>query len=85
MHTFSKRSAVPLIEAFLVTFAIPGLAQEQKFKAVSVKTPDGLNISAQDWGNPDGPKSCSSTASTKVIYLGLSRSPTATSQRNSTW
>ena len=56
MHTFSKRSAVALITAFFVTFAIPGLAQEQKFKAVSVKTPDGLTISAQDWGNPDGPE-----------------------------
>ena len=56
MHTFSKRSAVALIAAFLVTFAIAGLAQEQKFKAVSVKTPDGLTISAQDWGNPDGPE-----------------------------
>ena len=56
MHTFSKRSAVALIAVFLTTFAIPGLAQEQKFKAVSVKTPDGLNISAQDWGNPDGPE-----------------------------
>ena len=56
MHTFSKRSAVALIVASLTTFAIPGLAQEQKFKTVSVKTPDGLTISAQDWGNPDGPE-----------------------------
>jgi pimeloyl-ACP methyl ester carboxylesterase len=47
---------VALIVAFLATFAIPGLAQEQKFKAVSVKTPDGLTISAQDWGNPNGPE-----------------------------
>jgi pimeloyl-ACP methyl ester carboxylesterase len=31
------------------------LAQDKKFKAVSVKTPDGLTISAQDWGNPNGP------------------------------
>jgi len=51
-----KRSAVALIAAFLVTLAIPGLAQEQKFKAVPVKTPGGLTISAQDWGNPDGPE-----------------------------
>ena len=56
MHTFSKRSAVALIAAFLVTFATAGLAQEQKFKAVPVKTTDGLTISARDWGNPDGPK-----------------------------
>jgi hypothetical protein len=56
MHTFSKRSAVALIAAFLVTLAIAGIAQEQKFKAVPVKTPDGLSMSAQDWGNPDGPE-----------------------------
>src|SRR5580700_6871970 len=56
IHTFSKRSAVALIAAFLVTLAIAGLAQAQKFKAVPVKTPDGLTISAQDWGNPDGPE-----------------------------
>jgi hypothetical protein len=73
MHTFSKRSAVALIAAFLVTFAIAGLAQEQKFKAVPVKTTDGLTISAQDWGNPDGPEILSSTASPKVICLGSSR------------
>jgi non-heme chloroperoxidase len=54
MHTFSKRSAVALIAAFLVPFAIAGPAQEQKFEAVPVKTTDGLTISAQDWGNPDG-------------------------------
>jgi len=45
-----------LIAAFLATFAIPGLPQEQKFKAVSVKTPDALTISAQDWGNSNGPE-----------------------------
>jgi non-heme chloroperoxidase len=44
------------VAAFLAIFATPGLAQEQKFKAVSVKTPDGLTISAQDWGNPNGPE-----------------------------
>jgi hypothetical protein len=43
-----------LIAAFLVTLAIAGLAQEQKFKAVPVKTPDGLSMSAQDC--PDGPE-----------------------------
>ena len=44
------------VAAFLAVVATPGLAQEQKFKAVSVKTPDGLTISAQDWGNPNGPE-----------------------------
>jgi non-heme chloroperoxidase len=43
------------VAAFLAAFAAPGEAQEQKFKAVPVKTPDGLTIAAQDWGNPNGP------------------------------
>src|SRR5215472_2322499 len=44
------------VAAFLATLATSGPAQEQKFKAVWVKTPDGLTISAQDWGNPNGPE-----------------------------
>src|SRR5215468_1831456 len=44
------------VAAFITIVATPGHAQEQKFKAVSVKTPDGLTISAQDWGNPNGPE-----------------------------
>jgi non-heme chloroperoxidase len=42
------------LAAFLMAAVTPGQAQEQKFKAVLVKTPDGLTISAQDWGNPNG-------------------------------
>src|SRR5579871_2345160 len=42
--------------AFILTaISTSSLAQEKKFKALSVKTPDGLTISAQDWGNPNGP------------------------------
>src|SRR5471032_1090727 len=37
-------------------FAPPGLAQQVKYKPISVKTPDGLTISAQEWGNPAGPE-----------------------------
>jgi pimeloyl-ACP methyl ester carboxylesterase len=44
-------SVATLLVAALATSAV---AQEKKFKAVSVKTPDGLTISAQDWGNPNG-------------------------------
>jgi len=44
------------IAAFLISLATPAQAQDQKFKAVSVKTPDGLTISAQEWGNPNGPE-----------------------------
>jgi non-heme chloroperoxidase len=45
-------SAAALVLAAVSTSAV---AQEKKFKPVSVQTPDGLTISAQDWGNPDGP------------------------------
>src|ERR1700730_5931792 len=34
----------------------PGLAQDLKYKPISVKTPDGLTIAAQEWGNPNGPE-----------------------------
>ena len=44
------------VAAFVAVAATPGLAQEPKFKAVAVKTPDGLTISAQEWGNPNGPE-----------------------------
>jgi non-heme chloroperoxidase len=45
------------IAAFLTAaVSAPGLTQEPKFTSVSVKTPDGLTISAQDWGNPNGPE-----------------------------
>jgi pimeloyl-ACP methyl ester carboxylesterase len=51
LRTFAGMSAAALIAAAI---AAPALAQEKKFKPVSVKTPDGLTISAQDWGNPAG-------------------------------
>jgi non-heme chloroperoxidase len=51
-----RRRAGLSVAAFLTAVATPGQAQEQKFRAVSVKTPDGLTISAQDWGNPNGPE-----------------------------
>ena len=51
-----KHIAVASFAAFLAIVATPGLAQEPKFKAVSVKTPDGLTIAAQVWGNPSGPE-----------------------------
>ncbi len=45
-------SGVLLLAALLA----PAMAQDKTFKAVSVKTPDGLTIAAQDWGNPNGPE-----------------------------
>src|SRR6266571_7509519 len=44
------------VAAFLISLATSAQAQEQRFKAVSVKTPDGLTSSAQEWGNPGGPE-----------------------------
>jgi non-heme chloroperoxidase len=48
-------AATALAALVAVALATPGLAQ-QKFKALSVKTPDGLTIAAQEWGNPNGPE-----------------------------
>jgi non-heme chloroperoxidase len=42
--------------ALLIAMAQPGFADELKYKPISVKTPDGLTISAQEWGNPAGPE-----------------------------
>ena len=48
-HHVANISVTALLLAALSASA---MAQERNFKAVSVKTPDGLTISAQDWGNP---------------------------------
>lgn len=42
--------------ALFVAMAQPGLAADLKYKPITVKTPDGLTISAQEWGNPAGPE-----------------------------
>jgi hypothetical protein len=42
--------------ALLVTMAQPGFGEGVKYKPISVQTPDGLTISAQEWGNPAGPE-----------------------------
>ena len=42
--------------SLLAVAAGPGFAQELKYKALAVTTPDGQTISAQDWGNPTGPE-----------------------------
>ena len=34
----------------------PDAAQDKKYKSIPVKTPDGLAIAAQEWGNPTGPE-----------------------------
>ena len=54
------RSAAAISVAAFFAAAPCALAQSQtpapKFKAYSVKTPDGLTIAAQEWGNPNGPE-----------------------------
>jgi len=44
------------ITAALIALVQPGSAQHLQYKPISVKTPDGLSISAQEWGNPQGPE-----------------------------
>lgn len=41
--------------ALCVSTVQPGFAQQLKYKPIAVTTPDGLTISAQDWGNANGP------------------------------
>jgi hypothetical protein len=57
MSTF-LRCFVPWTGATLLLVAIsaPGAAQEKKYKPFVVKTPDGITIAAQEWGNASGPE-----------------------------
>src|SRR5262249_194633 len=56
-RSFVRRFAgTAIVTLILVASAVPTMAQENRFKQVWVKTPDGLTISAQDWGNPTGPE-----------------------------
>jgi len=42
--------------ALLAAMAQPSFGEDLKYKPITVKTPDGLTISAQEWGNPAGPE-----------------------------
>jgi non-heme chloroperoxidase len=50
-HLFALSAAA----ALSVAIVQPGIAQEMKNKPLNVTTPDGLTISAQEYGNPNGP------------------------------
>ena len=50
-HLFALSAAAALSVAIMQ----PGFAQELKNKPLAVTTPDGLTISAQEYGNPNGP------------------------------
>jgi len=52
----SRLLALTAATALLVGVTQPGFAQQLKSKPISVTTPDGLTISAQDYGNPAGPE-----------------------------
>jgi len=59
MTLFSRRGSLAgLMVTALISVAMvePCAAQQPKYKALNVKTPDGLMISAQEWGNPSGPE-----------------------------
>ena len=48
------RSALSAAALLLATVQ-PGFSEDMKGKALNVTTPDGLTISAQEYGNPNGP------------------------------
>lgn len=50
----SRLVKVTIAAALSVAMAQPGSAEGLKYKPIVVKTPDGLTISAQEWGNPAG-------------------------------
>jgi non-heme chloroperoxidase len=50
-HLFALSAAIALLTAI----AQPGHSQDMKNKPLNVTTPDGLTISAQEYGNPNGP------------------------------
>jgi non-heme chloroperoxidase len=47
--------ALSATTALLIAMTQPGFTQELKNRPLAVTTPDGLTISAQEWGNPNGP------------------------------
>jgi non-heme chloroperoxidase len=48
MFAKSNRLSPFMAAAVLVALTAPGLGQELKYKPISVQTPDGLTISAQE-------------------------------------
>ena len=52
----SRLVKTTIAAALLVAMVQPGLGEGLKYKPITVKTPDGLTISAQEWGNPAGPE-----------------------------
>lgn len=57
LPTIAKKAAMRVAAALaaLMLCSIPALAQVPAPKPHTVRTPDGLSISVQEWGNPQGP------------------------------
>ena len=58
MTSALMRRLVPAAGAMLLLIAVsaPAFAQDKKYKSLTVRAPDGVSISAQEWGNPAGPE-----------------------------
>jgi non-heme chloroperoxidase len=52
----SRLVTATIAAALLVAMSQSGFGADLKYKPITVKTPDGLTISAQEWGNPAGPE-----------------------------
>jgi non-heme chloroperoxidase len=52
----SRLAKFAVATTLLVAAVQPGFTQNMNYKPINVKTPDGLTISAQEWGNPNGPE-----------------------------
>ena len=58
MTSALMRRLVPAAGVMLLLIAVsaPAFAQDKKYKSITVRAPDGVSISAQEWGNPAGPE-----------------------------
>jgi non-heme chloroperoxidase len=52
----SRVVTTTIAAALLVAMTQPSFSEGLKYKPIAVNTPDGLTISAQEWGNPAGPE-----------------------------
>ena len=52
----SRLLKTTIAATLFVAVAQPGFGEALKYKPITVNTPDGLTISAQEWGNPAGPE-----------------------------
>src|ERR1700758_5638117 len=53
---FAAAMAMALLVAASIATANPATGDAATYKPLTVKTPDGLTIRAQVWGNPSGPE-----------------------------